>query len=168
MINRLARAFRHLTTSRASGRRRFPVDTLQAIRAAIAEGEVLHRAEVRVIVEASLDCEAVFRGMSARERASELFTLYRIWDTEENCGVLIYINLADRRVEIITDRGLAKCVSAEEWQAVCRTMTQGFARNDYHGSVLAGVRQLNALLAERFPENRSAYSDQLPNQPVLL
>jgi uncharacterized membrane protein len=167
-MNKLKRAFRHLTTTKASGRRLFPTATLHAIRNAIAEGEVLHRAEVRLIVEAALDWEAVFKGMSSRDRASELFTLYRIWDTEENCGVLIYINLADRRVEIIADRGLAKCVPAEEWQNICRTMTHGFAQEAYHDSVLAGLRQLNALLAQRFPENRSAHNDQLSNQPVLL
>ena len=164
----LARAFRHLTTTRAAGKRLFPAATLNAIRDAIAAGEVLHRAEVRVIVEAALDCEALFKGMSARDRASELFTLYRIWDTEENCGVLIYINLADRRVEIIADRGLAKCVSADDWQAICATMTSGFARDAYHDSVLAGLLQLNALLAAHFPENRGPYADQLPDQPVML
>jgi uncharacterized membrane protein len=167
-MNKLTRALRHLTTTRASGRRQFPVETLHAIRNAIAEGEALHRAEVRVIVEAALDLEAIFKNMSARERASELFTLYRIWDTEENCGVLIYINLADHRVEIIADRGLAKCVSADQWQTICRTMTEGFAQDVYHDSVLAGLRQLNTLLAVHFPEDRKGYADQLSNQPVLL
>lgn len=167
-MNKLTRAFRHLTTTRAAGKRLFPAATLNAIKEAIAAGEALHRAEVRVIVEAALDCEAVFQGMSARDRASELFTLYRIWDTEENCGVLIYLNLADRRVEIIADRGLAKCISADDWQAICATMTSGFARDDYHDSVLAGLTQLNALLATHVPENHAPYTDQLPDQPVLL
>src|SRR5690242_12534645 len=112
MINKLTRAIRHLTTTRAAGRRLFPTATLHAIRNTIADGERVHRAEVRVIVEAALDWEALLKDMSARDRASELFTLYRIWDTEENCGVLIYINLADHRVEIIADRGLVKYVSA--------------------------------------------------------
>lgn len=167
-MNRLTRAFRHLTTTKATGKRLFPPATLHAIRNTIAAGEARHRVEVRVIVEAALDGEALFKRMSARERASELFTLYRIWDTEENCGVLIYINLADRRVEIIADRGLAKFISAEDWQGICATMTSGFAQDAYHDSVIAGLTQLNALLAEHFPENRSAHSDQLPDQPVLL
>jgi hypothetical protein len=170
-MNRYARAFRHLTTNRISGKKVFPVDTLKAIQATIAEGEAVHRAEVRLIVEPGLDLHAAWSGMTSRERAGELFTLYRIWDTEENCGVLIYINLADHQVEIIADRGIARCVPASGWQSICTTMTSGFAQQLYHDSTIAGLKQLNALLREHFPESASSrlnQNNQLSNQPILL
>ena len=170
-MNRYARTFRHLTTNRLSGKKAFPIETLKTIQSVIAEGEALHRAEVRLIVEPALDLHAAWNGMTSRERARELFTQYRIWDTEENCGVLIYINLADHQVEIIADRGIARCVPTSGWQSVCATMTSGFARQIYHDSTIAGLKQLNALLREHFPENASSelnQNNQLSNQPILL
>jgi uncharacterized membrane protein len=163
----LSRMMRHLSTTRTAGKRAFPAATLAAIQAAITDGEALHRAEVRLIVEPSLTLQTVLEGMSSRERAIELFTLYRVWDTDENCGVLIYINLADHQVEIIADRGIGRAVAKEDWQAVCKTITHGFARGNYHDSVLAGLAQLNALLKAHFPAD-GARANELPNRPVML
>lgn len=163
----LSRLLRHLSTTTAAGQRAFPPPTLKAIQDAIAKGETLHRAEVRLIIEPALALETVLNGTSARARAAELFSDYRIWDTEENCGVLIYINLADHKVEIITDRAVGRLIGAPDWQAVCRTMTEGFARGVFHDSVIAALDQVNALLQAHFPENGSS-PNQLPNQPILL
>jgi uncharacterized membrane protein len=164
----LKRAWRHLTTTRVEGKRLFPPETLTTIQSMIAAGEATHRAEVRVIVEPSLTLNEVLSGMTSRQRASELFTLYRIWDTDENCGVLIYINLADHQVEIIADRGLTKRILPDDWQYICTTMTNGFAQDEYHDSVIAGLRQLNALLKRRFPDASSTQFDQLSDLPILL
>jgi uncharacterized membrane protein len=164
----LKRAWRHLTTTKAEGKRLFPPETLTTIQSVIAAGEAMHRAEVRVIVEPALTLNEVLSGMTSRQRASELFTLYRIWDTDENCGVLIYINLADHQVEIIADRGLGNRISPEDWQYVCATMTNGFAQGEYHDSVIAGLRQLNELLKRRFPDTSATQFDQLSNLPILL
>jgi uncharacterized membrane protein len=163
----LSRMFRHLSTTTAGGRRAFPPAALKAIQDAIAKGETVHRAEVRLVIEPALTMQAVLNGTTARERAVELFSDYRIWDTEENCGVLIYINLADHKVEIIADRGINRLVSAQDWQAICRTMTNGFARGVFHDSVIAALDQLNALLQSHFPEDGSS-TNQLPNQPIML
>ncbi len=163
----LARMVRHLFTTTAAGRRAFPAPTLTAIQAAIADGETQHRAEVRLIVEPALAAFAVLNGHTARQRARELFSLYRVWDTEENCGVLIYVNLADRKVEIIADRGVGRAVTAPDWQAVCSTMTQGFARGAFHDSTIAGLAQLNTILATHFPEN-GARRNQLSDRPIVL
>jgi uncharacterized membrane protein len=163
----LSRLMRHLFTTTASGRRLFPEPTLKAIQATIATGEKVHRAEVRLIVEPSLTLMDVLRKTSAREQARELFTQYRIWDTEENCGILIYVNLADHKVEIIADRTIGRLLTAHEWQAVCKTMTQGFARGEYHDSAVAGFRQLNELLAVRFPSDGSTVNE-LTNRPIIL
>lgn len=163
----LPRLFTHLRTTSAAGRRAFPPATLKAIEETIAAGEKQHRAEVRLIVEPSLDMQAVLSGMPARERARELFAHYRVWDTEENCGVLVYVNLADRQVEIVADRGVGKVVAAKEWHAICRTMTQGFAQGVFHDSVIAALTQLNALLEKHYPDDGST-RNQLSDKPVVL
>lgn len=162
-----SRLIRHLSTTNATGRRAFPSATLKAIEDAIAEGETRHRAEVRVVIEPALDMQTVWSGVSARERARELFAHYGVWDTEENCGVLVYINLADHQVEIVADRGVGRLVAAKDWHAVCRTMTQGFARGAYHESVIAALSELNALLQQYYPDDGSK-RNQLSNKPVLL
>jgi len=163
----LPRMRRHLLTGKAAGRRAFPPATLAAIQAAIADGEKRHRAEIRVIIETRLATGAVLRGTPARERAHQLFVEYQIWDTEENCGVLLYVNLADHKVEIVADRTVARLLRQDEWQGVCATMTTGFARGEYQASALAALEQLNALLAERFPADGER-ENQLPDRPIVL
>jgi uncharacterized membrane protein len=162
-----SRLVKHFCTTTAAGRRAFPASTLKAIEDAIEEGEKHHRAEVRVIVEPALSAQTVLNGMTPRERARELFAQYGVWDTEENCGVLVYVNLADHQVEIVADRGVGRVIAAQDWQAVCRTMTQGFARGDYHNSTLAALAQINALLQEHYPDDGSM-RNQLSDQPVML
>jgi len=166
-MNKLARLFRHLCTTTAAGRRVFPEPTLKAVEQAISRGEAQHRAEVRLIVEPALPLPAVLANLSPRERARELFAQYRVWDTEENCGVLIYVNLADRQVEIVADRGVGRLVPAAQWESLCRTITQGFLRGSCHDSVLAALAQLNALLQAHYPDDGSRHN-QLPDRPLML
>jgi uncharacterized membrane protein len=166
-MSTLSRLIRHLRTTNASGRRAFPEATLKAIEDAIADGETRHRAEVRVVIEPALAAQAILSGMPVRERARELFSDYRVWDTEENCGVLVYVNLADHQVEIVADRGVGRVIDASEWETVCRTMTQAFARKAYHEGVLAALGQLNALLQKHYPDDGSI-RNQLPDRPVML
>lgn len=166
-MNKLRRAWRHLFTTTADGRRAFPLESLEKIQQAIAAGEQLHRAEIRLIVEPALSLDDALEGLSARDRARELFSQYAVWDTEENCGILVYINLADHKVEIVADRAVNRLLSAPDWQAVCATMTQGYAQGDYHGSTIAGMEQLNALLAAQFPAEGTR-ANQLPDRPLVL
>jgi uncharacterized membrane protein YgcG len=162
-----SRLKRHLFTTPAAGRRAFPEPTLTAIQSAIAEGETRHRAEVLMIVEPSLGLQEVLDGITARDRARMLFAEYRVWDTEENCGVLVYVNLADHQVEIVADRGVGRAVADTDWNVICRTMTDGFARGDFHDSVIAALGQLNALLETHYPDDGSRLN-QLSDKPVLL
>jgi uncharacterized membrane protein len=161
------RLWRHLSSTKSAARRLFPAASLQAIQAAIAAGEVAHRAEVRVIIEAALPLAFVLQGGSARRRAVELFTHYRVWDTEENCGLLLYINLADHKVEIIADRGVDHAVGKKDWQAICQTVTAGFAAGVYHDSVPAALAQLNLLLIRHYPQIGPQHN-QLSDKPVML
>jgi uncharacterized membrane protein len=166
-MNRLKRLIHHLQTTSTTGRRLFPEPTLKAIEAAIAAGEKMHRAEIRVVVEPALQAGQVWREMTARERARELFSDYSIWDTEENCGILVYVNLADHKVEIISDRGVTKVLEKHEWQAICHTMTRGFSIGDFHGSTLAALEQMNGMLQERFAKDGRA-GRELSNRPLIL
>jgi uncharacterized membrane protein len=163
----LARMMRHLFTTTAAGRRAFPASTLKTIQAVIARGEAAHRAEIRLVVEPALTMQEVLAGTTSRQRARELFSDYRIWDTEENCGILIYLNLADHKVEIVADRTINRLVTPAEWQEICRTMTREFARGAFEESAVAALEQLNRLLQERFPAT-GARPNQLSNKPLLL
>lgn len=166
-MHRLARLYRHLTISSRSGRALFPETVLQQIEDAIAGGETRHRAEIHMIIEPSLALSDVWNGIDARERARALFAEYRIWDTEENCGVLVYVNIADHQVEIVADRTVGRLIAAAEWQRVCDTMTRGFADGKYGDGVLRALDQLNALLEKHFPA-RGSGDNQLANRPLLL
>jgi len=163
------RLWRHLRSTHTAARRAFPSSTLKAIQASIGEGERRHRAQVRVIVEAALSLGALTRGESARQRAHELFSRYRIWDTEENCGVLVYINLGDRKVEIVADRGINGRVTQEQWQEVCHAMTSGYARGDFQGSTLQALERLHVRLEAAMPR-RDGDEDhnELSDKPLLL
>ncbi len=166
-MGRLKRALRHWRTTAAVGRRAFPAETLDAIGKAITTGEQLHRGELRLIVENSMPFDAIWAGLSNRQRAVALFAEYGIWDTEDNCGVLIYVNLAEHKVDIVTDRSIARQVDNATWQAICTTMSAGFRRADFHGAVLQAVGEVNALLARHFPSN-GARANELPDQPMVL
>lgn len=166
-FRRLQRAWRHGTTSTAAGKRAFPPATLEAIEQAITQGEQRHRAEVRLIVEPGLDARSAFNNTSNRQRARALFAQYGVWDTEENCGVLIYINLAAREVDIVADRHVGRAVADTEWQTICRTMTQGYAQGDYQASTLSALEQLNTLLARLYPAGGER-PNQLPNDALIL
>lgn len=163
----LTRLFRHLFTTAAAGKKAFPPATLKAIAEEITRGEQRHRAEVRLIIEPALPLFAVLQGISPRERARALFAHYGVWDTEENCGVLVYVNLADRKVEIVADRGAGKTIAASDWHITCRTLTKGFAEGKFHDSTIAALAQLNGLLERHYPSDGST-ANELPDKPLML
>ncbi len=167
LLMRARRWLRHALTTRGAGRRAFPPAALQTIEAAIAAGEARYEAEVALIVEARLPLSSVAAGIHARGRAADLFSHYRLWDTESNCAILIYINLADHKVEIVADRGVARLLTKDEWHAICQTMTDGFRHGAYAVSVLAALSQMGDLLHERAPRT-TAGSNELPNQSIIL
>ena len=165
--NRLARAWRHLRTGSGAGRRAFPQEALAAIAGAIQAGEQTHRSELRLIVEASMPLDMVWAGVGNRQRALALFAEHGVWDTEDNCGVLIYINLAERAVDIVADRAVGRKIDAATWQAVCTTLTAGFAQGKFRDSTLAAIERVNALLREQFPAN-GPRNNELPDAPLMI
>jgi uncharacterized membrane protein len=167
MDGKLKRALRHLLSTRNEAERAFPPATLTAIAEAITAGEQTHRGELRLVVEKSLPLSAVWEGVTNRQRAISLFADYGIWDTEDNCGVLLYINLADHKVDIVADRGINRKIDAATWQAICNAMTAGFAQGRFQEAVLEAVGKVNALLRLHFPANGTR-PNELPDKPLML
>ena len=163
----MGRLLKHLSCTHWHVRRRFPVSVLAQIRDAVKASESRHRGEVRLVIEGGLDPLAVVRGVTPRERAIELFSRLRVWDTTENSGVLIYLQLADRDIEILADRGIAARVPADRWEAICRRMEAAFGEGRYVEGVLNGIDDATALLVEHFPAT-SVNPDELPDEPVVL
>jgi uncharacterized membrane protein len=162
------RLIRHLLVDHASARRLFARSALDAIEHAIADGEARHRGQVCVAIEASLPLARVLAKLGPRERALEVFGLARVWDTEENCGVLLYVLLADRAVEIVADRGIHAKVGDDAWNAICRTMERAFAERRFGDGLSAGVAAVNALLEQHFPSEGRPSANELANRPLLL
>jgi uncharacterized membrane protein len=162
------RFIRHLATDHGSARRALPPAALDRIEAAIADGERHHRGQVRFVVEASLPLARVLRNVAPRERALEVFGALRVWDTEENSGVLVYLLLADRVVEVVADRGIHRVVGDAAWESVCREMEVAFRDGRFDDGVEAGIVQINALLAEQFPRVGAPGANELPDRPVVL
>jgi hypothetical protein len=162
------RWWRHLLADPRSVRRAFDAEALVRIEAAIASGERAHRGQVCFAVEGGLPMGRVMRRLAPRERALEVFGLLRVWDTEENSGVLLYVLLADRDVEIVADRGIHGHVGTAAWEAVCRKMEAAFRDGRYTEGVEAGIAEINALLARHYPRQDRAGTDELPNRPVVL
>jgi len=161
------RILANLLTTRYSLRRAFPRPVLDAIEAAIGASEREHSGELRFAVETALELPATLRGVSARERAIEAFSRLHTWDTEANNGVLVYVLLAERDIEIIADRGFNGRVDAAQWEAVCREMESAFGRGEFESGSLQGIRRITALIAQHFPP-RADDRNELPDRPALL
>lgn len=164
---RIGRVLRHLFTPSWVLGRTFTPDVMAAIDAAVAASEARHRGEIRFAVEAGLDLPELMRDATARERAVEVFSRLRVWDTEENTGVLIYVQWLDRQVEIVADRGIARCVPQAAWDGVCRTMEAAFRDGRFGEGSVEAVRAVGDLLAGPFPA-RPDNPNELPDRPVLL
>ena len=163
----LERIMRHLSSGRAAVRRAFPQHTLDAIERAIRATEARHDGQVRFAVEAALDLSPLLAGQAARERAIEVFSELRVWDTEHNNGVLIYLLLADRDVEIVADRGIHARLGTETWEAICREMEAAFRDGQFEAGVLAGIHAVGEHLAHHFPA-RGGKPNEMPDRPVVL
>jgi uncharacterized membrane protein len=164
---KFARLCKHLFATRAGARRRFTSAAFEQIEAAIHAVESRHSGEIRFVIEAALDIDELLAGVTPRERAIEVFSHLRVWDTEANNGVLIYVLLADRDVEILVDRGLAARVPHEEWETICHEIEAQYREGRFAQGSVAGIQSVGRLLARHFP-GHGADPNELPNQPVLL
>lgn len=163
----LSRWFKNLTTTPLALRRYFPPATLARIDAAIAASEQSHRAEIRCAVEASLSIANLLNAVDSKARAIEVFAMLRMWDTAENNGVLLYMLLAEHKIEIIADRGFANRVTNAQWMSICAELELAFAAGNYEAGTLHALDRISALARQHFPAT-DGDSNELPNRTVLL
>src|SRR4051812_23987608 len=163
----IGRIGKHLLHHHWWAGRYFPPELLTAIEQVIKAGEATHTGQVRFVVEGALDGMPLFRNQPARERALDIFSQLRIWDTEHNNGVLIYLLLADRNVEIIADRGIEARVGKAGWEKICAAMEKEFRAGLFEHGVIKGIQEVSRLLAQHFPAQGGG-RNELPDAPVAI
>jgi uncharacterized membrane protein len=163
----IKRISKHLVEPRWKVRRVFPARALAQIEQAIKAGEATHSGQVRFAVDGALDGKPLFRDQPARERAFDIFSHLRIWDTAHNNGVLIYLLLADHKVEIVADRGIDAKVGAAGWQKIVKAMESDFKAGNFEGGVIKGIQAVSQQLAAHFPKHGSGVNE-LPDAPVII
>lgn len=161
---RIARLLKHLLTPPWLALRRFPAALRDEITAAVAASESRHRGELCIAIEGPLPIGELWRDVTPRQRAAELFAALRVWDTEENSGVLIYLQLVDHAVEILADRGIAAQVPPARWEALCRELEAAMREGRCREGLVAAIDTVTRLLAAHFPA-RGANPNELPDQP---
>jgi len=167
MATGITRLGKHLLLNRWRVRQAFTSESLGRIENAIKASEAKHAGQIRFVVEGALDSRPLLAGQSGRERAIDLFSALRIWDTEHNSGVLIYLLLADRDVEIVADRGIDAKVGAARWRSICDAMEAEFRQGRFERGVMRGIDEITTCLAEHFPPV-GAHRNELPDAPVVL
>jgi len=161
------RFLRHIVMHPARAAKAFPPRVMDAIQAEIRAQESTHRGEILFVVEAELSTWQLWHDVRPRERAREVFALRGAWNTEENNGILIYVLLAERAVEIVADRGIARRVDDGQWRGVCEEMQRQFAAGKFQEGAVAGVRGVAALLEREFP-GAPGHANELPDRPALI
>jgi uncharacterized membrane protein len=163
----IKRIGKHLIEHHWRVRRTFPSAVLASIEQATRAGEATHSGQVRFVVEGALDGAPLFRDQLARARALDVFAQLRIWDTAHNNGVLIYLLLADRQVEIVADRGIDAKVGAAGWERICTAMQADFKAGNFAGGVVKGIEAVSQQLAAHFPKH-GAGPNELSDKPMVI
>lgn len=161
------RFLKHITTPGWVARRGFTKETLSKIEKAVRASEREHDGELRFAVEGPLPLQYLIHDRKPRQRAEDVFSQLRVWDTQHDSGVLIYVQLVDRRIEIVADRGIAAKVEQTEWDAICRAMEKVFREGRFAEGALLAIGRITALLARHFPP-RGRNRNELPDKPVVL
>lgn len=165
---RLQRLLRHRMRDEADARKAIPPAMLERLKQRIAASEGRHSGEIRICIEASLPTSYVWRDATPRERAVTMFGKLRMWDTEHNNGVLVYLLLAEHAIEIVADRGLSKRVVPAEWSAMVQRMGNAFREGRFEDGLTQALEEVSALLVQHFPLAPGQRSrNELPDEPVL-
>ena len=163
----LARITRHLLMTHWQLRRAYGTPTLAAIEAAIRDSECRQSGQIRFAVESALHGRALLHDLQPRQRALEVFAGLHMWDTEQRNGVLIYLLLADRAVEIVVDRGAHQRVEPAVWQQLCGRMERELEAGHFREAVLLGIQGVTEVMSAPFPGTGTP-SGELPDTPVVL
>lgn len=163
----MGRILDHLLYPRWRSLRTFPLQARRAVEASIRASEATHAGELRFVIEGGLDTAHLLRGIDSRQRAAEVFRRFKVGATQNRSGVLIYVQLADRRVEILADRGIHAKVAEGTWRGICALMEEAFAAGRFEAGAVAGVQAVGRVLAEHFPAGADKV-DELPDTPEVL
>jgi uncharacterized membrane protein len=145
------RLCRHLLATRGRAKTLFAQATMLRMQEAIVRGEALHRGDVRLIIETAMPLRKVWRGMTTRQRALDLFGTFRVWDTEEQNGVLFYVNLADRALEVIADRAASRGTGDQHWLFACQLAQESFRQGEFEAGIVAALDAIDRAIAAAFP-----------------
>ena len=172
MWTRLIRIFKHRWQSDSAVERAVPPALLQKLAAQVANSEAGHSGEIRIYVEAGLPLSYLWQTASmahiTRERALAMFGKLRVWDTAQNNGVLIYLLLAEHRIEIVADRGLNERVAPDTWPRLVASMSEAFKAGDFEGGLTRAVQEVSALLQHHFELQAGQKNpNELPDTPLL-
>ena len=163
----LKRIWSHLCTGNFTTRKHFPTDVLTEITSTITSSEAKHTGQIQFAVEPSLGLPELLKGVTARQRAIDVFSQLRVWDTEENCGVLIYLLEAEHQIEIVADRGITKLSTPEFWETVCVQMERHLKTGHFKEGVIEGIQLITEEIARNFPP-KGASKNELDNAPIIL
>ncbi|NUZ04226.1 TPM domain-containing protein [Piscinibacter koreensis] len=164
----ITRLLRHRLVDERDAARLIPEAARARIEAAVAASERHHTGEIRVCIEAGLPWSYIRRDATPRERAVTLFGKLKVWDTEANNGVLIYVLLAEHAFEIVADRGLHQRVEPARWDEIAGAMREAFRQGDFEAGLLRAVSAVDALLVEHFPRGAADDRNELPDAPLML
>lgn len=168
-MNTFLRWIKHLWLDASDARRMLTAPGLQRLEKAVQDSEARHLGELRICVEAGLHASALWRKVQARERAIELFSHLRVWDTEHNNGVLIYLLLADRRIEILADRGPHMRTEPEVWQSLSQVLSAALQAGQFEHGLAQAIAAVGDLLHEHFPKHADQVNpNELPDAIVLI
>ena len=175
-MNKLTLLIKHLWLDVSDTRRAIPPDMVRRLAERVAASEQRHSGQIRLCIEASLPGSYLWRldrentlGDLTRQRAVMMFGKLRVWDTEHNNGVLIYVLLAEHAIEIVADRGLMRHVDAAQWQAMVARMAGAFRGKRYEDGLTQALEETSAVLVAHFArtEASSSHSNELPDTPLL-
>ena len=168
MLHKLKRLLRHRWLDEADTRRIIPPAVVEKLRQQVAASEQRHSGEIRIYIEAGLPWSYVWQDRTARERAVTLFGKLGVWDTEQNNGVLVYLLLAERAIEIVADRGLDRRVDPQAWARIIERMRSAFQAGRFDAGLAQAVDEVTTLLVAHFPRAPgTADSNELPDEPIL-
>ena len=163
----MSRVFNHLLHPPWLVRYKFPPATLDRIEECIKNSETQHSGEICFAVESSISFFELLQNNSSFEHGIDVFSELRIWDTAQNNGVLILLILADRKVEIVADRGLNEKITEDEWQRICQFMEKSFLQNNFEAGVVEGIHEITQLLTKHYP-SKAGTTNELPNKPIII
>lgn len=134
---------------------------------AVQHAEKGHAGEIQVVIEGHIPCSQAYH-QNTRLRAQQLFAELGVWDTELNSGVLLYLNLCERKVEIVIDRGLKNATQAETWNEICQNIIVTLTQKQYLRAVTEGVDDIGQVLNQYYVESGLHNQNELPNEPIIL